>query len=113
MGLQRDATRDRGRAAIMSDERPSKQDGGLRADLGAFAPAIEYFTDAAQRAVLFMDVMRQRGNAYREHAAQTAPHVLEFEVELIVDGRKLERPVNYGLVRVIPPEGVEIDPKRR
>jgi hypothetical protein len=97
----------------MTDQRPSKPGNGLPSDFGAFAPAIEYFTDAAQRAVLFFDVMRQRGNAYREHAAQTAPHVLEFKVELIIDGRTLERPVNYGLVRVIPPEGVEIDPTRR
>ena len=58
----------------MTDQRPSKPGNGLPSDFGAFAPAIEYFTDAAQRAVLFFDVMRQRGNAYREHAAQTAPH---------------------------------------
>jgi hypothetical protein len=81
--------------------------------LGPFAPALEYMTDAAQRSILFWDVMRQRGNQSREHMAVTAPHVLEFEVELVVDGRKLERPVNYGLVRIIPPKGVEIDPKRR
>ena len=40
--------------------------------------AAEYTTDAAQRWVLFLDVLRQRGNAYREHAAETAPNVLEF-----------------------------------
>ena len=34
---------------------------------GLFAPAIEYLVDAAQRSVLFLDVMRQRGNQYREH----------------------------------------------
>ena len=45
--------------------------------------------------------------------AETAPHVLNYAVELIVDGRKLQRPVNYGLVRVAPPSGVEIDIKRR
>ena len=39
---------------------------------------------------------------------QTAPNVLEFKCELLVDGRKLERPVNYGLVRIVPPAGVEI-----
>ena len=72
-------------------------------------PAIEYMTDAAQRTVLFWDVMRQRGNQYREHLAETAPHVLDYSVELVIDGRTLERPVNYGLVRVVPPKGVEID----
>jgi hypothetical protein len=76
-------------------------------------PAIEYMTDAAQRNILFWDVMRQRGNQYREHIAQTAPHVLDYTVEPIIDGRTLARPVNYALVRVIPPKGVAIDPKRR
>jgi hypothetical protein len=75
--------------------------------------AIEYFTDAAQRTLLFWDVIRQRGNQYREHLAETVPHVLDYAFELIVDGRTLPRPVNYGLVRVVPPEGVQIDLKRR
>ena len=69
--------------------------------------------DAGQRSVLFLDIMRQRGDQYREHVAQTAPHVLSYAAELIIDGRKLEQPVNYALVRIIPPKGVEIDLKRR
>src|SRR6516162_10839315 len=87
--------------------------GAFTAPLGVFGPAIEYLIDAAQRSVLFWDVMRQRGNQYREHLAETAPHVLDYEVELLVDGRTLDRPVNYGLVRVVPPGGAELDPKRR
>src|SRR3954467_14537312 len=78
-----------------------------------FASGLEYLVDTGQRNVLFLDVMRQRGNQYREHLAETAPHVLDYEVELVVDGRKLDRPVNYVLVRVVPPPGVELDPKRR
>ena len=31
----------------------------------------------------------------------------------MLDGRTFERPVNYALVRIIPPKGVEIDPQRR
>jgi pimeloyl-ACP methyl ester carboxylesterase len=73
-----------------------------------FGAAAEYANDAAQRWLLFLDVLRQRGNAYREHAAETAPNVLEFKCKLLVDGRKLDRPVNYGLVRIEPPAGVEI-----
>ncbi|MGO9462183.1 MAG: DUF3141 domain-containing protein [Rhodomicrobium sp.] len=69
--------------------------------------------DAAQRQVLFWDAMRQRGNQYREHRAKAAPHVLDYPVELIIDGRTLERPVNYALVRVIPPKGINLDPSRR
>jgi hypothetical protein len=86
---------------------------GFAQFLGPFAPAVEYMTDAAQRSVLFWDVLRQRGNQYHAHMAETVPHVLEFEVELVVDGRKLARPVNYGLVRIIPPKGVTIDATRR
>ena len=74
--------------------------GAFTAPLGVFGPAIEYMVDAAQRSVLFWDVMRQRGNQYREHLAETVPNVLDYEVELVLDGRTLERPVNYGLVRV-------------
>ena len=81
--------------------------------LGALAPAVEYAIDAAQRSILYWDVMRQRGNQYRAHLAESVPHVLEFAFELVMDGRGLERPVNYGLVRIIPPKGVTIDPTRR
>jgi Protein of unknown function (DUF3141) len=95
-----------------SNQQPASIE-GLSSPFGIFAPAMEYMVDAAQRSVLFWDVMRQRGNQYRQHLAETAPHVLDYEVELLVDGRTLDRPVNYALVRVIPPAGVEIDPRRR
>jgi pimeloyl-ACP methyl ester carboxylesterase len=80
---------------------------------GLVANAVEYMVDAGQRTVLFLDIMRQRGDQYREQIAQTAPHVLSYAAELIIDGRKLEQPVNYALVRIIPPKGVEIDMERR
>ena len=83
------------------------------ATFGMFAPAMEYAIDAFQRGVLFWDVMRQRGNQYREHMAETVPNVLDYRAELVIDGRTLERPVNYALVRVVPPAGVEINPKLR
>jgi hypothetical protein len=87
--------------------------GPFNAPLGVFAPAVEYVVDTAQRSVLFWDVMRQRGNQYREHLAETTPNVLDYEVELILSGKTLDRPVNYGLVRVVPPPGVELDSTRR
>ncbi|MEY9534901.1 hypothetical protein ABIA19_004754 [Sinorhizobium fredii] len=39
--------------------------------------------------------------------------MLNYEAELVVDGRKLEKPVNYALVRIIPPEGIVVDPLKR
>ena len=88
-------------------------DNSVMSPFGIFAPAVEYMIDAAQRSVLFWDVMRQRGNQYREHLAESAPHVLDYEAELLVDGRRLDRPVNYALARIVPPAEIEIDPKRR
>jgi hypothetical protein len=76
---------------------------------GLAAQAVEYAIDAAQRDILFLDVMRQRGNQYREHRAQAAPHVLDYAVELVIDGRTLDRPVNYALAKVIPPAGTSLD----
>jgi hypothetical protein len=72
-----------------------------------------YAVDAAQRSILFWDTMRQRGNNFVEHASAGLAPVLHFAYETVVDGRKLVRPVNYALVRIIPPEGVTVDPKRR
>jgi hypothetical protein len=80
---------------------------------GLVASAVEYMLDAGQRNILFLDILRRRGDQYREHIAQTAPHVLQYAAELVIDGRKLDEPVNYALVRIIPPKGVEILPKHR
>jgi pimeloyl-ACP methyl ester carboxylesterase len=74
---------------------------------------LDYWVDAWQRSILLWDVLRQRGNNCVEHNSRTAPNVLSFDVELVLDGRTLPRPVNYGLVRIKPPEGTQIDAKKR
>jgi pimeloyl-ACP methyl ester carboxylesterase len=74
---------------------------------------MEYLVDAGQRTTLYWDVMRRRGNQYFEHMAETVPHVLQFEADLIMDGRKLPQPVNYGIVKIRPPKGVDIDDRQR
>ncbi|MEK1886229.1 MAG: DUF3141 domain-containing protein [Phyllobacterium sp.] len=76
-------------------------------------PLTTYWTDAWQRSILFLDVMRRRGAQYEEQAARTAPHVLDYEAELLCDGRSFARPVNYALVRIVPPPGVAIDGRKR
>ena len=75
--------------------------------------AWSYWIDAWQRSLLFLDVLEQRSERYAEHAAKTAPHVLKFGCELIMDGRKLPRPVNYALVRIVPPTSDQTDQFRR
>jgi pimeloyl-ACP methyl ester carboxylesterase len=72
----------------------------------------EYWTDACQRAVLFLDTLRERGNVSCERAKEEVPHVLQFGTELVRDGRTLPRPVNYGLVRIVPPDGEVVDPAK-
>jgi len=98
---------------MSSEQTPVPQTQFSSDTFGLCGPAMDYAIDAAQRTVLFWDVMRQRGNQYRDHLAQTVPHVLDYEAELIIDGRTLKRPVNYGLVRIVPPKGTIIDPTRR
>jgi hypothetical protein len=73
----------------------------------------EYVIDAIERTVLFWDVLRRRANDFYAHKAKPVPHVLSFEAELVLDGRTLDRPANYLLVRIKPPAGVAIDPKKR
>jgi pimeloyl-ACP methyl ester carboxylesterase len=77
------------------------------------ADAMGYLADARQRAILFLDVMRQRSEQSAAHNAEAVPHVLDFRAELVCDGRRLRRPVNYLLVRILPPEGVTLDPHKR
>ncbi|MGO4809482.1 DUF3141 domain-containing protein [Cupriavidus sp. 2MCAB6] len=72
-----------------------------------------YAVDAGQRAILFWDTLRQRGNHFVENAVQGLKPVLHFDYEFVLDGRQFERPVNYALLRITPPEGVHIDNSRR
>jgi pimeloyl-ACP methyl ester carboxylesterase len=75
--------------------------------------AQEYSVDLAQRSILFWDTLRQRGNNYLAHERAGSPPVLHFEYETVLDARQFDRPVNYALLRIIPPAGVTVDPKRR
>lgn len=73
----------------------------------------EYVVDRTQRSIMTMDIMRKRGNIYRDHREQGKPPVLVFDYEMLLDGREMEKPANYALLRLIPEEGWEIDPEKR
>ena len=47
---------------MQPDQKTQSSSGAPASFFGPFNPAIEYMLDAAQRSVLFFDVMRQRGN---------------------------------------------------
>ncbi|MBF0228882.1 MAG: DUF3141 domain-containing protein [Desulfamplus sp.] len=74
---------------------------------------VSYMMDAAQRSVLYWDVMRRRGNQYWEYMGKEAPHVLQFDYQLLMDGRTLPQSVNYGIVKIIPPSGIVVDDRKR
>lgn len=78
-----------------------------------FASFQEYWLDAWQRSILTLDVLHERGINFEERATENAPTVLTFEAELIVDGNTLDRPVNYALMRIVPPADVTVDPAKR
>ena len=83
------------------------------APMDGWTLAAQYAADSVQRSILFWDTLRQRGNNFLEHERQGLPPVLHFDYEMVVDGRTLEKPVNYALVRIVAPKGVTIDPRRR
>jgi hypothetical protein len=75
--------------------------------------SMRYAVDAAQRSVLFWQTLWQRGNHFVDNATQGLKPVLHFDHEMVLDGRSFERPVNYALLKITPPDGVTVDPARR
>ena len=87
-------------------------------NLTLLTEAGEYLVDSWQRSLLFIDTLRQRGNNYLEHLQKGQPPVLTFPYTVVMDGRNLERPVNYALVRIqgqrkSGPPPKEAHPERR
>ena len=70
-----------------------------------FEQMLDYWVDAGQRMVLTIDVLRERANNDAAHEAAGTPPILIYESETIVDGRTLKRPVNYVLLKILPPKG--------
>src|SRR3954462_11864707 len=70
-----------------------------------------YSSDFVQRSLLFWDTLRQRGNNWLEHEKAGKPPLLDFDWEMVADARKFERPANYALVQITPPDGIKTDPE--
>jgi len=73
----------------------------------------DYLVDSIQRCVLFLDLLRRRGNEEIEIATRPMATVLSFGHEVLMDGKSLARPINYTLSRILPPPGVVADPSKR
>jgi len=81
--------------------------------LGMMGAYGAYIRDANERGVLFLDALRRWSDAVIQYNADGAPPLLDYDSELVQDGRDLPRPCNYFLLRILPPEGYEIDPAKR
>ena len=77
--------------------------------LEAWAQSGAYWTDFTQRSILFWDTLRERGNRYNDHVRAGSPPVLSFKYETVLDARTFDQPVNYALVRIVPPAGVKVN----
>ncbi len=73
----------------------------------------DYLTDFSQRSILFMDIMRQRGNQALEMSAHDGATVLNFDFDILMNGSTFERPINYWLAKMHAPAGVTTDNKKR
>ncbi|MEO8250217.1 MAG: DUF3141 domain-containing protein [Burkholderiales bacterium] len=73
----------------------------------------QYAVDALQRSILFLDLMRRRGDEEIEITARPLATVLRFEHQLLMDGRSLPRPINYSLSRIVAPPAMTTDPTKR
>ena len=68
----------------------------------------DYVRDASQRFVLFIETLCRRGDAAIAREKEGFKPVLAFDYDIIVDGRMLDRPVNYALVSIQPPQGTTL-----
>ena len=72
----------------------------LKSKTGAPNPLGEYLLDTWQRSVLFLDVLRERGDNMLAHERDGQPPLLDFDHELVLDARLFDRPVNYAMLRI-------------
>lgn len=69
-------------------------------DTASWDDAWSYYVDSLQRGVLFLDVLRERGDNMLAHQRAGQPPLLDFEHELVLDARSFDKPVNYALLRI-------------
>lgn len=75
--------------------------------------AADYLVDSYQRSVLFWDTLRQRGDNALRRKEEGHPPVLDYDYEILLDGRKFSRPVNYALLRIKPKSAFPTDARHR
>ncbi|WP_338082020.1 DUF3141 domain-containing protein [Donghicola mangrovi] len=87
--------------------------GAVSAPTGMAEQWAEYVRDCSERAILAADILRKRADIFLEHEAAGCPPVLVYDYELVMDGADLPHPSNYMLLKITPPEGVEVHDWKR
>ncbi|MEM1243387.1 MAG: DUF3141 domain-containing protein [Pseudomonadota bacterium] len=60
-----------------------------------------YLLDAYQRTIIFLDVLRQRGDEQEAITHRPLATVFAFKYEILLNGKTFSRPVNYYLGRIL------------
>jgi hypothetical protein len=76
--------------------------------LGAANYAAEYWIDAWQRSILFLDVLRQRGNNCAEHNARKAPQRFGYASSTQSGSSRSKHQSGRYTRRELPQSGVKI-----
>ena len=72
----------------------------------------DYMVDALQRSVLFLHLLRQRGDEQIEITSSPLATVLSFGHEVLMDGCRSPGHKLHAF-RIVPPPGIVIDPRKR
>lgn len=68
---------------------------------------LSYSTDSSKRFLQTAEILKERGDIFIEHELAGCPPVLDYDYDIIMDATTFDRPCNYVLLRIKPPEGVE------
>lgn len=74
---------------------------------------LSYSTDSSKRLLQTVGVLKERGDIFLEHELAGCPPVLDYDYQVIMDASKFERPCNYVLLRIEPPEGIVTNDNER
>lgn len=73
----------------------------------------DYLVDAYQRSILFWDTLRHRGDNALRRKNEGHPPVLDYDYEMLLDGRRFPHPVNYALLKIKSDLAVPTDARMR
>lgn len=65
-----------------------------------WSDAWSYYVDALQRSILFLDVLRERGDNMLAHERAGQLPLLDFDFDMVLDARQFDRPANYALLHI-------------